>query len=192
MDPTREQALLKQAQAGDTEAFAALYHAHVQVIFRYIAFRVNDTQLAEDLTGDVFTKALESLPKYVHQGRPLRAWLYRIAHARVIDYYRKVSRRAQDSELDEDAQAVTMNLDDSLLRREAAKALREAITHLTDEQQQVVILRFFEGHRTEVVAQMMGKQPNAIKALQFRAIRTLANRLERKGFDIEMILAGIS
>jgi RNA polymerase sigma-70 factor (ECF subfamily) len=192
MDPTREQALLKQAQAGDSEAFAALYHAHVQVIFRYIAYRVNDMQLAEDLTGDVFTKALESLPKYVDQGRPLRAWLYRIARARVIDHYRKVNRRAQESELDEEAQAVTMNLDDSLLRRQAAKALREAITHLTDEQQQVVILRFFEGHRIEVVAQMMGKQPNAIKALQFRAIRTLASRLERKGFDIEMILAGIS
>ena len=63
---------------------------------------------------------------------------------------------------------------------------------MTDEQQQVIILRFIEGLRIETVAELMGKQANAIKALQFRALRSLAGRLERSGFDIDSIIAGLS
>ena len=79
-----------------------------------------------------------------------------------------------------------------MMQRQAAKLLREAISQLTDDQQQVIILRFVEGHRIETIARLMGKQPNAIKALQHRALRALANRLERTGLDIESILAGMS
>ena len=59
-------------------------------------------------------------------------------------------------------------------------------------QQQVIILRFIEGQRIEMVAQQMGKNANAIKALQHRALHALAARLERAGFDIEAVLSGMS
>jgi RNA polymerase sigma-70 factor (ECF subfamily) len=83
-------------------------------------------------------------------------------------------------------------MDEGILRRQTAKALREAIGTLTDEQQQVVILRFIEGQSIEMVADMMGKNANAIKALQHRALRTLAGRLERAGLDVESILSGLA
>jgi RNA polymerase sigma-70 factor (ECF subfamily) len=192
VDRAEEQRLLRQAQRGDAEAFAGLYRAHVQAVFRYIAHRVNDHQLAEDLTADVFTRALQSLSRYEDQGKPFLAWLYRIARARVIDHYRSTGRRPVEDELDDQPIPVETNLDEAMLRRQAARALRAAITELTDDQQQVIILRFIEGQRVETVAELLGKQPNAIKALQHRALRTLANRLRRAGFDLEAVLAGLS
>lgn len=192
MERSAEQRLTEQAQRGDSEAFAALYKANVQPIFRYIYHRVNDTHLAEDLTADVFTRALKSMGTYQEQGRPFIAWLYRIAHARVVDYYRRSGRSPTESDLDAESIPVEDNLDEDVLRRQAAKELRTAIAELTDEQQQVVILRFIEGYRIEKAAQIMGKNANAIKALQHRALRSLASRLERAGFDVESILSGLS
>lgn len=192
VDRVRERRLVQQAQRGSADAFAELYREHVQVIYRYVVHRVSDPQLAEDLTGDVFTKALEGLARYQDQGRPFLAWLYRIAHARVIDHYRRVGRRPEERDVDEEPLPVSPNMDERMLRQQAAQALREAIAGLTADQQQVVILRFIEGYKIEDVAVILGKQPNAIKALQHRALRSLAGRLERAGFDIETIIAGLS
>lgn len=193
-DVTRvdEGRLIRRARQGDAAAFACLYQETVQAIYRYIYLRVNDTQLAEDLTGDVFMRALKAMGSYQEQGKPFVAWLYRIAHARVVDYYRQNDRRPVESDIESEAIPVSADLDHSLLRRQAAKALREAIAQLTDEQQQVVILRFMEGHSLESAARIMGKNANAIKALQHRALRSLANRLARAGFDVEAILSGLS
>lgn len=192
MNRAEELRLLRQAQRGDGEAFATLYRAHVQAIYRYIAYRVNDSHMAEDLTADVFTKALQSLGRYEDQGKPFVAWLYRIARARVIDHYRRTDRRPAESDVEDEPLPIDPDMDAPMIRRQAAQALRAAIAELTDDQQQVIILRFVEGHRIETVAQLLGKQPNAIKALQHRALRALANRLERTGLDIESLLAGLS
>lgn len=192
MNRAEELRLLRQAQRGDGEAFAALYRAHVQAIYRYVAYRVNDSHMAEDLTADVFTKALQSLGRYEDQGKPFVAWLYRIARARVIDHYRRTDRRPAESDVEDEPLPIDPDMDAPMIRRQAAQALRAAIAELTDDQQQVIILRFVEGHRIETVAQLLGKQPNAIKALQHRALRALANRLERTGLDIESLLAGLS
>jgi len=192
MDRKEEKRLLKKAQNGDKEAFAELYREHVQAIFRYVYNRVSDKQLAEDLTGDVFTRMLKGLPSYQDQGKPLLAWLYRIAHARVVDHYRRVERRPNESDVESIPISVTPDMDERLLRQQAARALRDAITYLTDDQQQVIVLRFIEGYRIEEVANVMGKKPNAIKALQHRALRSLGSRLERTGFDVSAIMGGLS
>jgi RNA polymerase sigma-70 factor, ECF subfamily len=194
LDRVEEQQLLRQAQQGNADAFAAIYRANVQTVFRYIYHRVNHLQVAEDLTGDVFTRALSAMATYQDQGKPFVAWLYSIAHARVIDYYRRTRTSASADDDDEEQLErvpVKLDMDQEILRRQAAKALREAIATLTDEQQQVVILRFIEGYRIEMVAEVMGKNGNAIKALQHRALRALAARLERSGFDIEAVMAGL-
>ena len=193
MDRAEERRRLRLAQRGDADAFAELYRAHVQTIYRYIAHRVSDNQLAEDLTGDVFTRALQSLGNYRDQGRPFVAWLYRIAHARVVDHYRKSDRRPAESDIDDNEPIrVDVNMDEGMVQQQAAQTLRTAIAELTGDQQQVIILRFIEGHRTDKVAQLMGKKPNAIKALQHRALRALGKRLEKAGVDVDSILAGLS
>lgn len=95
MKRQREQALIRAAQRGDQNAFAALYRAYVDKIYRYIFFRVESTQTAEDLTAEVFLRMVEGLPNYEDRNTPLLVWLYRIAHARVIDHYRRYRRTAE-------------------------------------------------------------------------------------------------
>lgn len=192
MERVNEQRLLQRLRLGDAEAFAGLYRANVQAVFRYIAFRVNDSRLAEDLTGDVFIRALKSINSYQDQGKPFVAWLYRIAHARVVDHYRQQDRRPVSTSLDDEPLEVSGDMDRNLLQRQASSVLRDAIRDLTDDQQQVIILRFIEGQRIEMVAQQMGKNANAVKALQHRALHALAARLERAGFDIEAVLSGMA
>ncbi len=192
MDRVEERRLLQQAQQGDAPAFGQLYRANVQAIFRYVYHRVGDRHLAEDITGDVFTRALRDLSTYRDRGKPFISWLYRIAHARVVDYYRRVKRRPASSNVDSEPISVTPDMDASLVRQYVAQALQEAIAELTEEQRQVIILRFVEGYRIDAVAEIIEKKPNAVKALQHRALRALAGRLDRAGFDIEAIITGLS
>lgn len=192
LDRVEERRLIDQARAGDADAFSALYRVNVQAIYRYIYHRVSDTQLAEDLTGDVFIRALKGIGTYTDQGRPLVAWLYRIAHARVVDHYRKTDRRPVETDVSVEPLSITPNMDGDLVRKHAAKTLQVAIATLTEEQQQVIIYRFIEGYRIDRVAELMGKKPNAIKALQHRALRSLARHLERSGFDVSTIMADLS
>jgi RNA polymerase sigma-70 factor (ECF subfamily) len=192
LDRGDERKWIKEARRGDVEAFAALYREHVQAIFRFVYHRVNDRAQAEDITGDVFVRALEALPNYQPTEAPFLAWLYSIARARVIDFYRQQGRRPAESDVDEQPVPVEMDLDAPLMQQQLVADLRKAVANLTPEQQQVIHLRFVEGLRLEEVATRLGKNANAIKALQHRALRALAARLERSNFDLESTLAGLS
>jgi RNA polymerase sigma-70 factor, ECF subfamily len=192
LERSEEKRLLRSAQKDNGDAFAALYRANVQAIYRYIYYRVSDRQLAEDLTSDVFMRALRGLKRYEDRGKPFVAWLYRIAHDRVIDHRRRVNRRATDVDIDDKPMPVRVDMDSGMMRKQAARALRSAIAQLTDDQQQVIILRFIEGYSLDDTAQAMDKKANAIKALQHRAVRALGRQLEREGFPIDEILAGLS
>jgi RNA polymerase sigma-70 factor (ECF subfamily) len=171
----REQALIRLAQRGDTQAFAQLYRAYVDNIYRYIYFRVNAIPVAEDLTADVFMKALEGLPRYQDRAVPFLGWLYRIAHARLVDYYR---RSRQHEDIDALELGIVQDLDAPLM----AEHVRTALHTLTDEQQQVVILRFVEGRSLQETAELLGKTEGAIKTMQHRALQSLARALQRQGF----------
>lgn len=192
MDRAEEIHLLKQAQQGNEEAFAMLYRANVQTIFRYVYHRVGDVQTAEDLTGDVFVRAVRSLDAYTDQGRPFVAWLYRIANARVVDHYRRQGRRPDVSDIDAQPIPVEHDMDAGMLRSQASAALKAAMQQLTPEQQHVILLRFVEGRRIEQVAELVGKTPNAVKAMQHRALRALAKRLIEAGFEPGAVMAGLS
>lgn len=192
MDRVEELRLLKLSQHGNEEAFAMLYRANVQTIFRYIYHRVGDVQTAEDLTGDVFVRAVRAIDAYTDQGKPFVAWLYRIANARVVDHYRRQGRRPAEGDIDARPIPVQPDLDADMLRSQAAAALRAAMQQLTPEQQHVIILRFVEGHRIEQVAALVGKTPNAVKAMQHRALRALAKRLTEAGFEPGAVMAGLS
>src|SRR4030066_1083908 len=84
--------LIKKAQHGDTHAFGELYELHAPVVFRYLYAHLTSQMDAEDLTGEVFLKAWQSLPKYVERGIPFLAFLFRIAKNALIDHYRQNDR----------------------------------------------------------------------------------------------------
>lgn len=178
MRDASESHLIERAKACDAEALSELYRRHANAVFRYVYYRVGDRAVAEDLVGDIFVRALEGLPSYQDIGRPFEAWLYRIAHARVVDYYRRQNVRrvaSLDKRLaaDEDA-----NPDRLAARRDDARRAWEALYRLTEDQQQVVSLRFIAGYSTAEVADLMGKTEGAVKALQHRALASLRRLLE--------------
>lgn len=178
IDLEAEKKLVSQSQQGDQDAFSSLYSSYVQAIYRYCLLRVQDPIQAEDLTAEVFLKAVDSLPHYIQRGLPFGAWLFRIAHDRVIDYYRKIGRRPT-SALTDDLISEEIDLDINLEIKEGYEQLYEAISHLTDEQQKVIQFRFMEDWSLEKTAAMMNKSVNAVKALQHRALQTLQRQILR-------------
>ena len=168
--------LIKQAQSGDSAAISQLYELHVDAIYRYILYRVPTNHDAEDLTAEVFLSMVKDLPNYQWTGAPFEAWLYRIAAARIADYYRKNKRRT-DVELHEDLKDNVPHIEQRVLDSEEIETLREVIQQLSTSDQTVLILRFIERKSHKEVAQIMGKTPAAVKAIQHRALTHLATLL---------------
>jgi RNA polymerase sigma-70 factor (ECF subfamily) len=173
-----ESQVIKRAQGYDPQALTELYRRYADAIFRYVYYRVGDREAAEDLAGDVFVRAMEALPAYEDTGSPFKAWLYRIAHARVVDYYRRqeVRRSAPlDDKLMVDGESDPGEL---AIHRDDARRIWALLPHLTDEQQQVISLRFIAGFSTSEVAEVLKKTEGAVRALQHRALASLRRLLE--------------
>ncbi len=141
--PNLEKQLAERAAQHDSQAFAKLYDLYGDKIYRYIYYKSGRTDEAEDLTAQVFLKAWEAIGSYQWEGYPFSTWLYRIAHNQIIDYYRTQRQvfpldtaRMQESAVDPLEAAE---------RTFVAKQIRAALSHLTRDQQRVIILRFLEG-----------------------------------------------
>jgi RNA polymerase sigma-70 factor (ECF subfamily) len=173
-----ESYLIEKAKAYDEEALSELYHRHANAIYRYVYYRVGDQAVAEDLVGDIFVRALEGLPTYQDTGRPFEAWLYRIAQARVVDHYRRKNVR-RVAPLDEGLPAGdTADLDRLVALQDDIRRVWEALQDLTEDQQQVISLRFIAGYSTAETSDALGKTEGAVKALQHRALASLRRLLE--------------
>lgn len=171
-----EAALLKRARQLDTDALARIHDIYYGPLFRYIAFRVSDRDIAEDLTSEVFTRFLSALRKPTSPDTTLRGWLYAVASNVVSDHMRR-RYRAPQVELDE---AIVSHAAGPAELAEAAATradLREAMTFLTEEQQHVIALRFDRELPIQEVARAIGKTEGAVKQLQARAIAALARKL---------------
>jgi len=175
-----EESLVQRAKQYDQQAFTELYEAYFEKIYRYIVLKIGDRTEAEDMTQQVFLNALKSISSYKWKGTPFSAWLYRIAHNQVVDYFRRKSKRP------------TTSLDDSLSisngKRESnpqsitehsfdIEQLLSATGKLTEAQREVISLRFSSELPTAEVAKIMGKSQGAIKALQHSAILALRKTL---------------
>ena len=174
--------LVAKAKEGDVFAFEELYQHYIIPIFRYIFFRVRSQQDAEDLTQTVFLKAWKALPNYQKKNNPFSSWLYKIAKNTIIDYYKKkrgviVQKPIEDLKQIKDEKS---DLTEIIEQRERADILYQAISQLSAEQQEVIILRFIEDLSSKEVAQLMQKSEDAIRALQYRALKTLREKLKRE------------
>ncbi len=167
-----EKALIERAKMGDEAAVAQLYETHVDKIFRYIAYRVPDSD-AEDITADVFVNMVQGLASFTYTGAPFESWLYRIASARIADFYRK-NKKIQQLELDERLTTDLPKPEDKLILTQEQQELRRKLKQLGDDQQTLLILRFVERKSHEEVAKIMGKTVGAVKTMQHRALQQLA------------------
>jgi RNA polymerase sigma-70 factor, ECF subfamily len=178
--------LVQRAQAGDAEAFGALYDRYVDTVFRFIYFRVSTRQLAEDLTSETFLRALRRIGSFTWQGRDLGAWLVTIARNLVADHFKSGRYRLEIStaevlDADRPERGPEGSPESAVVDKLTNQTLLEAVKRLNPEQQECIVLRFLQGFSVAEAAQAMGKNEGAIKALQYRAVRSLA-RLLPEGF----------
>lgn len=172
-------ALVERAvTARDQEAFGALYDLYLTRIYRYLYFRAGSQPDAEDLAELVFLKAWEAIDRFRWQGRPFVAWLYRLAHNVLVDHLRQrrpiVSLTDDEHPLDLPSEAAA----GELARQLDADVLARAISQLTVEQQEVIVLKFIEGLDNVQIALSMDKREGAIRALQLRALLSLRRILQ--------------
>ena len=176
LDDSAIERLVDEARAGDAWAFGRLFdHFHLS-IYRYVASRVRHPSDAEDLTQLVFVKALEALPRYESRGIPFGGWLFRLARNSVIDHVR-TSHEHADLAQSADRAGRDAGPDELAETRQEIEAVRVALSTLTDDQRDVIALRFFAGLSAREAAVAMGKQEGTIRGLQFRAIAALRRQL---------------
>jgi len=176
-----EEQLVQRAINGDKDAFTHIYDMHFDKIYRYIYVKVRSQAEAEDLTQDVFIKAYEGIRSYKWRDLPFTAWLFRIAHNRVIDHVRKASREKKTGL--EEADAISSG--DPVYMSEQnfeVYQLKVALQQLPDAQREVATLRFISELSIAEVASALGKSEGTVKALQFNAVASLRKLLYGK-FD---------
>lgn len=170
--------LIRRAQQGDGDAAGLLYNRYHEDIFNFIWARVRNKQLAEDLTGEVFTRMMINLPTYRERGVPFAAWLYRIARNLVIDQYRKRGSRLYFP-LDERRDKDNADPVDIVEQRLEMERIFRAMRHIKDIEQEVIILRFVVGLSLLEVAEILDKHVGTVKTLQHRGLKALRLALQQ-------------
>jgi RNA polymerase sigma-70 factor (ECF subfamily) len=168
--------LVGLAQAGDGDAFGQLYDRYVDSVFRFIYYRVNDRALAEDFTSETFLRALRRISTISYQGRDIGAWFITIARNIVLDHVKSARHRLEVTTADTvEGKEHEASTESAVLEALQNERLMSAVRELGAEQQECVMLRFIQGLSVSETAAVMGKNDGAIKALQHRAVRKLAD-----------------
>jgi RNA polymerase sigma-70 factor (ECF subfamily) len=172
-------ALVAAAAEGDAAAFGGLFDRFQPEIVRYFAIRVRDAELAADLAQQVFLKAWQAIPRYQDRGAPFSAWLYRMAHNQLVDYYR--TRRPS---MDLDGIEVTdraPHADERLIASDRSAELSAALDELSEDHRRVLVLRFIMEKSAREIGEIMGRKEVTIRGLQLRALRALRAAIEARG-----------
>ena len=170
--------LVDRAIAGDGDAFGRLYDMHVDRVYRHIYYRVSNNADAEDLTQQVFIRAWRAIGRYKRTASPFLAWLIKISHNLVIDFY-----RSKKSEVYVNFDSITAEpeVDPAQLAeaRYDRQEIRRAISKLRDDQQQVVLMRFIEDFSYKEIATVLGKSEGAVRVILHRGLTKLKTILEK-------------
>jgi RNA polymerase sigma-70 factor (ECF subfamily) len=177
-----DDAVVVLATQGDRHAFGELYDRYVERIYNYVYYRTSDPDDAEDLTERVFLRAIRHIENYEDRGYPISAWLYRIAHNLVANWYRDNSRR---EEVPLESVAFSLEFsgehpEPSVLKEEECQQLMEVIHQLPEDRQQLLILKFVERLTNAEIGEIMDRTEGAIKSLYHRTLVAL-----RQEYDLE-------
>jgi len=169
--------LVGLAQDGDREALEALYLLHFDRIYSYLHLSVGNRHDAEDLTTQTFLKMLEAIGRFRWQSAPFSAWLFRIAHNLSMDHFRATKRWQPEEEVPEPAGAQESSAEEEALQSIGRKSMLRLIEDLSNEQQQVLTLKFVFNFSNGEAATILGKTEGAVKSLQHRALAALQKRI---------------
>ncbi len=172
-----DDALLERARRGDKSAIAQIYQNYFDPIYQFVRLRVGHAQTAEDLTSDIFVKFIKALKTDRAPHTSLRGWIFRVARNIIYDHYGEETPlpvETIDQWLTTDADT---NPEVQAIRTIESERARHIIGMLAPAQQEVLMLRFDQQLSLQETADVMDKNVNAIKALQFRAVNTLRDIL---------------
>ncbi len=176
--------LVARASRGDANAFAGLYDHYADRVYGFVKMRLRDARDAEEVAETVFLKAWQALPGYQQRSLPFSAWLFRIARNSVVDAVRRSGREPIVADVAEAEELECgVRVDDAAFARLDAERVREAIAGLTEEQAAVVTMRFLWDLSLKDTAAALERTEGAVKALQHRALRTLARVLSEERID---------
>jgi len=161
-----------EAARRDPARFADLYEIHFELVYAYIARRVRHRDVAEDLTAEVFHKALANIGSFEWRGAPFASWLIRIAANAVADQSKRAAREV--SAMDSQEPSTIPNLE----AIEHRARLFRLVNDLPDDQRRVIVERFVEQRSIREVAAQLGRSEGAVKQLQFRALQHLREQME--------------
>ena len=175
-----ERRLVEAAQQ-DRAHFGAVYEKYFEVVYAYVARRVRDRAATEDLTSEVFRKALAHLPRFKWTGAPFAAWLLRIAANLIADRAKRVAREEHsDSEELADRGSLAQAQQSDLEAAERRAHVIRLVDELPEDQRRVVRMRFAEEKSIGEIAAQLNRTEGAVKQLQFRAFQTLRAKLDTK------------
>ena len=171
--------LIQRARQGDQVALGMIYDNLYPSVFRYVYYRVSDQETAEDLAAEVFVRMVERIGAYKQQEHPILAWLYTIARNLVTDHYR-LHGQGDNLPLEESLVAGEIQQPfQAAEHQQEQDCLAKALKNLTEEQRQVIQLKFMEDRDIAEVASILGKNERTIRSLQHRALAAL-NRVIAK------------
>ena len=174
--------VIAQAQMGDPGAFGELYGKYAGMILRYLYARVHDQEGAQDLTQEVFVRVIKGIGGFEYRGeKSFLGWLYTIANNVLIGQARR--KRAISTPLDDNIEVVDPRGQEAVLSIYDRVSLQQAIGQLTQDQQQVLTLKFFADMTNGEIATTIGRSEGAVKALQHRALQSLQQILARENRD---------
>jgi RNA polymerase sigma-70 factor, ECF subfamily len=165
----KERALVEAAQKNPSR-FADLYEVHFERVYAFVAKRVQNREAAEDITSEVFHRALASLPRFDWRGIPFAVWLLRIASNLIVDRWKQTDREVLE---DPPEQVVEVCPEDV----EHRARLFQMVDLLPEDQRRVVVMRFAEDKSIREIAVELGRSEGAVKQLQFRGLQNLRSRL---------------
>jgi RNA polymerase sigma-70 factor, ECF subfamily len=173
-------ALVRAAQGGDTAAFGQLFDRYHDTVFRFVLFRLGDRPAAEDLTQETFVRAYRRISSVSYQGRDIGAWFVTIARNLVLDHVKSSRYRLESSHAEvADVAPATLRPgpENEVIANTTHAELLKCVAKLGDDQQECIALRFLQGLSVAETADIMGRNEGAVKALQHRAVRRLAQLL---------------
>ena len=179
IDNQNPKKLIDLARKGDSEAFQALYNQFAVPLFRYIFFRVARKEDAEDILQQVFLKAYRSLGNFKDTGNEPLAYFYTIARTTVIDHQRK-KRDSLIDHMAEFAQTVpdqAIHVADLISARSDIAVVKKALQELSEDQQEVLTLKYINDLDTSEIAHILNKTEMAVRQLQSRGIKALKQKL---------------
>lgn len=177
------EALVAKAKSGDREAFATLYRMYLPTVYKFLYYRLNNKTQVEDMTAEVFLRALRKIEDFTWTGADFGAWLLRIARNLVLDEAKSSRARLElaTDEMPEESAGRAATAEDAAIERFTNSEVKDAIQRLRPDQRDVVTLRFLHGLSVSEVSEIMSKKEGTIRTLQFRGLKSLEKVLVSRG-----------